>query len=102
MSRKDRKLEERLERSKKITRERLTIAIDEMIQVSDNEDFIREIDKIAYETIFSPIGMLRMRAQRLLSIINIYYPNQETDSIDETIHYIYEKRVGQAWKGKED
>lgn len=88
--------------SNRITRSDVLDTIDKMISISDNEDFIREIDKIAYETLFTGFDMIWMRAQRLKQVCNIYYPTQYEGSIGECIHYILNKGIGSKWKEKED
>lgn len=88
--------------SNRITRSDVLNTIDKMISISDNEDFISEIDKIAYETLFTGFDMLWMRVQRLRQMCNIYYPTQYEGSIGECIHFILNKGIGSKWKEKED
>lgn len=88
--------------SNRITRSDILNTIDKMISISDNEDFIREIDKIAYETLFTGFDMLWMRVQRLKQMCNIYYPTQYEGSIGECIHFILNKGIDGKWKEKED
>lgn len=88
--------------TKKLTRSRLINTIDDIIENSSNDEFINEIDKIAYETLFTKTDALWMRAERLNKLILLHYNDDslihDDDCEREIIESIFDEKVGYSWR----